>query len=166
MDNKSHHDVPQITLFSTDIELLEKLQPFSETLPYISYQGGTGPQVTASANLDAVWATLMVGVELFGAVPPFPPHEARVLQTPTEQQRRGLPRYGIVGVALSPGEHGSPESNLRLVLTCLLKAVRSFNSRGADQISRVGILPDDLELKKLNPETGFKIIREVYERSA
>jgi hypothetical protein len=90
----------------------------------------------------------------------------RVLPTPTAQIQHGLPKYGVVGVALSPEEHRSPESNLRLVLTALLKAVRSFNSNGRDRINRVAILPNDLELKKLDPETGFKILREVYEQAA
>ncbi len=155
---------PQLILYSTDSALLDKLKPFSAELPYVSYAAGNGPQVTASASLDALWATLMTGVELFGAVPPFPLHEANVLKTPPSQLRRGMPRHGVVGVAVSKDDPKTPDYNLRLVLSALLKAVDDFNSRNTDQIARVGILPDDLELKRLDAPTAFKIIREVYER--
>jgi hypothetical protein len=68
----------QLILFATDSGLLENLKRFSIELPYISYEAGYGPQAVAKANLDALWATPMAGVELFGAAPPFPMHEARV----------------------------------------------------------------------------------------
>ena len=155
---------PHLVFFSSDSAFLEKLKPFSAELPYISYEVGNGPHVTAKAGLDALWATLMAGVELFGAEPPFPLYEARVLETPRAQLLRGMPRHGVVGVAVSKDDPKTPEYNLRLVLSALLKAVKDFNSRGTDQVFRVGILPDDLELKKLDPSTAFKIIREVYEQ--
>jgi hypothetical protein len=151
----------QLVLFSPDAALLEKLRPFSAGLPYISYEIGYGPQVAARVRLDALWTTLMGGVELFGASPPFPLHEARVLGTPPEQLQRGMPRHGVVGVAVSRDDPKTPEYNLRLVLSALLKAVKDFNSRSTDQITRVGILPDDLELKTLDPRTAFKIIQDV-----
>jgi hypothetical protein len=158
------NEKPQLILFSTDSAFLERLSPTSASLPYISYIVGSGPQVTVAARLDALWATLMVGAELFGAVPPFPLNEAQVLQTPLEQLKRGMPKYGIVGVAVSKDEIKQPEHNLRLVLSALLRAVKDFNSRNTDQIVRVGILPDDLELKKLDSDKAFKIIHEVYEQ--
>jgi hypothetical protein len=70
------------------------------------------------------------------------------------------------GLPISKDEGRIPEHNVRLVLSALLKAVRSFNSLGKDQIARVGILPDDLEFKKLDPAIVFKIIQEVYEQAA
>jgi hypothetical protein len=155
----------QLVLFSSDSALLKKLSAFSKELPYIGFEVGQGPQVAAKAHLDAFWATLMVGVELFGAVPPFPLHEARVLRTPQTQVRRGLPKYGVVGVAVSPDDPKSPEFNLRLVLSSLLKATREFNARNPGQILRVGILPDDLELGKLDPAIAFRIVKEVYEQA-
>jgi len=154
---------PQLIFYGSDSALLEKLKPHSSELRYISYEVGYGPQVTAKAHLDAFWVTLMGGVELFGATPPFPLHEARVLRTPAAQLEKGFPRYGIMGVAVSQKDPRSPDYNLRLVISALLKAVNDFNSRGEDRILRVGILPDDLELKKLKPEAAFKIVREVYE---
>lgn len=154
---------PQLILFSTDASLLERLKPHGTALPYIAFEVGNGPEVTVRARLDALWATLMAGVELFGAVPPFPLHDARVLPTPPSLLKRGMPRYGVVGVAVSKDEGKVPELNLRLVLSALLRAIKEFNSQGRDRIIRVGILPDDLELKRLEPSTAFKIIREVYE---
>jgi hypothetical protein len=155
---------PQLVLFSTDPAFLEKLRRFSTDLPDISYETGHGPQVSKKAALDALWTTLMVGVELFGAAPPFAIHEARVLETPSAQLQLGMPRHVVVGVALSKDDPKTPEFNLRLVLSALFKAVKDFNSRSTDQIARVGILPDDLELKKLDPATAFKIVREAYEQ--
>jgi len=154
----------QLVLFGSDSASLEKLSAFSKELPYIGFEVGHGPQVAEKAQLDAFWATLMVGAELFGAVPPFPLYEAQVLRTPQSQMERGLPRYGVVGVAVSPDDPKTPEFNLRLVLSSLLKAVKEFNSKNPGQIVRVGILPDDLELRKLDPVTAFKIVKEVYEQ--
>jgi hypothetical protein len=154
----------QLVLFSSDSALLEKLSAFSKGLPYIGFEVGQGPQVAANAHLDAFWATLMVGVELFGAVPPFPLHEAKVLRTPQSHVQRGLPKYGVVGVAVSPDDPKTPEFNLRLVLSSLFKAIKEFNARNPAQILRVGILPDDLELRKLDPAIAFRIVNEVYEQ--
>jgi hypothetical protein len=159
-----HVDKPELVLFSTDAKFLEKLRPFSVELPYIRYEVGHGPQVTARAHLDALWATLMAGAELFGAAPPFPLYEARVLETPPMQLQRGMPPHGIVGVAVSEHDPKTPEYRLRLIVSALLKAVRDFNSRNPDRIRRVGILPDDLHLRNLNPEVAFRIIREIYEK--
>jgi len=155
----------ELTLFGTDSGFLESLKRFSTGLPYINYETGHGPQVVAKAGLDALWATPMVGVELFGATPPFPLHEARVLETPPAQIMRGMPRYGIVGVATSEDDPTTPDYNLRLVLSALLRAVNDFNCRHANPIRRVGILPDDLDLRRIDPQQGFEIIREVYQQA-
>jgi hypothetical protein len=155
----------QLILFGTDTGILEDLKRFSTELPYVSYEGGYGPQVVAKAGLDALWATPMAGVELFGATPPFPLHEAQVLETPPTQLQRGMPKYGVVGVATSEEDPKTPEHNLRLVLSALLKAVKDFNLRNTDQIVRVGILPDHLDLLRLDPAEAFRIVREVYEQS-
>lgn len=155
----------QLVLFGTDTGLLEDLKRFSGGLPYIMYEQGYGPQVVVKADLDAFWATPMVGAELFGATPPFPLHEARVLKTPPAQLQRGMPRYGVVGVATTDGDPKTPEYNLRLVLSALLKAVFDFNSKQSDQILRIGILPEDLDLKRIDHSKAVEIIRQVYEDS-
>jgi hypothetical protein len=154
---------PHLILYGSDTSLLERLKPYSSELPYISYEAGYGPQVTAKAHLDAFWVTLMGAAELFDVGPPFPLHQARVVRTPAVRLDKGFPRYGIVGVAVSQNDPSTPEYNLRLVMSALLKAVKDFNSQGQDQILRIGILPDDLELKKLAPKAAFEIVREVYE---
>lgn len=152
----------EIVLYGTDTSLLEKLSQFSEDMDYILYQPGYGVEVVRQAKLDALWATLMVGIELFGAVPPFPFHEARVLETPVAQLQRGMPRYGIVGVATSQDDPKTPEFNLRLVFSALLDAVTIFNAKHLQPIRRVGILPEDLALKHLDPNVAFNVIREIY----
>jgi hypothetical protein len=153
----------ELVVFSPDVALLERLKTFASDLPFLSFEVGNGPQVTERARLDALWATLMAGLEVFGGAPPFPLHEARVVQTPAAQLRRGLPKYGIVGVAVSADDPKTPEFNLRLVVSALVTAVKEFNGRNVAQIVRVGILPDDLELTRLESQTAFKIIREVFE---
>ncbi len=80
-----------------------------------------------------------------------------------EQVQQGLPRYAIVGIATSKCDPTTPEYNIRLITSALLKAIKNFNSEGRDPVSRVGLQPDDLELKKIAPETAFRIIREVYD---
>lgn len=106
----------------------------------------------------------MMGVELFGAAPPFPLHKASVLRTPARQVERGLPRYGIVGVAVSEKDSKEPDYNLRLLLLALFGAVDAFNASNSDGILRVGLLPEDLALQQLDAETAISIIREVYEQ--
>ncbi len=155
----------QLVVFGTDSGLLEDLKRSSAMLNYISYEQGYGPQVAAKVGLDALWATPMVGAELYGAVPPFPLHEARVLKTPAAQLQRGMPQYGIVGVATSDDDPKTPEYNLRLVLSALLRAVYDFNSRQSDQIRRIGILPEDLDLNRIDHGKAVEIIRQVYEES-
>ena len=155
----------QLVLFGTDTGLLEDLKRCSGGLPYIMYEQGYGPQVVVKADLDALWATPMIGAELFGAIPPFPLHEARVLKTPPAQLQRGMPRYGVVGVATTDDDPKTPEYNLRLVLSALLKAVYDFNAKQSDQILRIGILPEDLDLKRIDHSKAIEIIRQVYEDS-
>jgi hypothetical protein len=155
----------QLVLFGTDTGLLEDLKRCSGGLPYIMYEQGYGPQVVVKADLDALWATPMVGAELFGATPPFPLHEASILKTPVAQLQRGMPRYGVVGVATTDDDPKTPEYNLRLVLSALLKAVYDFNSKQSDQILRIGILPEDLDLKRIDHSKAVEIIRQVYEDS-
>ena len=155
----------QLVLYGTNTDLLEDLKRCSGGLPYVLYEQGYGPQVAMKASLDALWTTPMAGAELFGATPPFPLHEACVLRTPPAQVRRGLPRYGVVGVATTDDDPKTPEYNLRLVLSALLKAVYDFNSKQSDQIHRIGILPEDLDLKRIDHRKAFEIIRQVYEDS-
>jgi hypothetical protein len=155
----------QLIFFGSDSALLERLKSFSDELPYVNFEAGLGPDVVVKAQLDAFWATPMIGLELFGANPPFPIHEARVVKTPLVQRtQRGLPRYGIIGVSLADNDAKLPEYRLRLALSSLLEAVVQFNSENQEQIVRVGVLPEDFELKKLDPAVALKIIREVYER--
>src|ERR1035438_7552012 len=153
----------RLILFSPDSLFLDELKPFSAGLPFIEYWVGYGPEVTAKAKLDALWVTIMGAVELFGAVPLFPLHEAFVLKTPAARLQRGFPPYGIAGVAISPDDPRTPEHGLQLMIPALLKAVRVFNSMKAGQILRVGILPEDLALKALSPVTVFGIIRHLYD---
>jgi len=160
---ETHSAKLELVLYGTDFDLLEKLKRFSADMPYIVYEPGYGPQAVTKAGLDALWATPMIGVELFGAAPPFPIHEAQVLETPPAQLHRGMPKYGIVGVATAEGDPTTPEFELWLVLSTLLKTVDAFNADHRQAIRRVGILPEDLSLKRLESEKAFRMIREIYE---
>lgn len=153
---------PQLILYGTDAGILERLRPFSAALRYIGYEVGYGIEIAAKAKLDALWLTPMAAVELYGANPPFPVHEAQVVKTPTPQLVRGFPRYGVVGVATSREDPRTPEFELRLIISALLKALTEFNSQSEDQIIRVGVLPQDLGLERMDPEKAFGIIRDLY----
>ena len=155
---------PELVIYGTDSTLLETLKKASATLPYISYEVGYGPEVVARAHLDALWATPFAGIELFGAAPPFPLREARVLMTPQAQLKRGMPRYGVVGVATTENDPKDPVSNLQLVISALLRAISNFNnSQESDMIRRVGILPQDLDLNRMEPALAFRIIHDIYQ---
>src|SRR5690348_13229216 len=73
---ESHPAKTELVLYGTDFHLLEELKRFSVDMPYVFYEPGYGPQVVIKAGLDALWASPMAGVELFGATPPWPIHEA------------------------------------------------------------------------------------------
>ncbi|MBL8234838.1 MAG: hypothetical protein JNL98_40435 [Bryobacterales bacterium] len=153
----------QIVLYGTDTALLERLQRSSDRMPYISVQPGYGPEAVRNGRLDALWATPMVGVELFGATPPFVIHEACIVETPTQHRDRGMPRYGVVGVATNSDDPTTPEFVLRLVLSAFLRAVRAFNAAHDQGIGRVGFLPEDLRLGDLDADRALVIIREAFE---
>jgi hypothetical protein len=153
-----------LVLYGTNSHLLETLRQLSTELSYIEYEPGFGPNVVSKANLDALWATPMAAVELFGATPPFPLHEACVLKTPPAQIQRGMPPHVIVGVATAEEDPTNSEFSLRLVLSAALRAVCKFNAEHEEQIRRVGILPEDLGLTQLDdPRDAIRIIRQVYD---
>jgi hypothetical protein len=153
---------PQLVIFDTDAELIERLRSQSANQAYISYAVGNGPMVTKSANLDALKVSLMDALDRFGLNPPYPVGEARVLKTPLVELRRGLPRYAISGVALPPNYNRDVRLELDLVISATLKAIKEFNARGEDQILRVGILPESLGLGKLPPAEVFETLDRIY----
>ena len=153
---------PQIVIFSTDAELIERLKPQSAQLSYVSYAVGDGPRVTQAESLDALKVTQMEAVERFGFNPPHPLLEARVLKTPSNLLDRGLPRYAISGVSLPKDYPRNPWSELELVISAMLKAIKEFNDRGKEQIVRVGLLPENLSLTKLPPTEVFQTLDRIY----
>ena len=153
---------PQFVIFSKDVELMESLKAQSAKLSYISYAVGDGPTVTKAEQLDALKVSQMDAVERYGFNPPHPILEARVLKTPTTLLERGLPKYAISGVALPKDYPRNAQSELELVISAMLKAIQQFNSKGADQIVRVGMLPDDLSLNKLPPNDVFRTLERIY----
>src|SRR5690349_1527982 len=91
---------PELVIFDTNAELIQRLRSQSSDLPYVHYAVGNGPAVTTSANLDAMKVSLIDALERFGLKPPYPEYGARVLKTPLPEVQRGLPKYAISGVAL------------------------------------------------------------------
>jgi hypothetical protein len=153
---------PQFVIFSKDAELIERLKSQSAHLPYVHYAVGDGLTVTKAEKLDALKVSLMMALERFGWNPPYPLFEARVLKTPPADVQRGMPRYGISGVALPKDYPRNVQSELELVIPAMLKAIQEFNKRGEDQIVRVGMLPDDLSLNKLPPTEVFQTLERIY----
>ncbi len=125
---------PKLVIFDTDAELIQRLKPLSAHLPYVCYAVGDGLTVTKAEKLDALKVSLMMALEHFGWNPPYPLFEARVLKTPPADVQRGMPRYGISGVAL-PKDYprDDPRRELEISVSAMLKAVKEFNSTGEDQ---------------------------------
>src|SRR5258708_24742940 len=153
---------PEFVIFSKDAELIERLKPQSAQLPYGSYAVGDGPTVARAVKLDALKVSLMESLERFGWNPPYPPLEARVLKTPATLIERGLPKYAVSGVALPKDHPRDPWFELEMVISAMLKAINEFNAEGADQIVRVGMLPDDLSLDKLPSAEVFQRFERIY----
>lgn len=153
---------PEFVIFSTDAEQIERLRSQSSHLPYVSYSVGNGPVVTKLARLDALKVSQMDAVQRYGFNPPHPLLEARVLKAPTALVERGLPRYAISGVALPEDYRRDTRSEMELVISAMLKAVRDFNAEGGDQIQRIGVLPEGLSLDKLPAPDVFETLDRIY----
>lgn len=153
---------PQLVIFSTDAELIKRLKSQSTQLSYVGYAVGNGPTVAKSEHLDALKVSQMDAVERYGFNPPHPMLEARVLKTPALLLERGLPKYAISGVALPKDYPRNARSELELVISAMLKAIKEFNARGEDQILRVGLLPDDIGLLEFPPAEVLQMLDRVY----
>ena len=154
--------MPELVIFSTDSQLINKLRFEVERMPYIRLAEGDGPTVAATERLDALKVSQMDAVERYGFSPPHPTFEARVLKTPAALIERGLPRYAISGVALPKDYPRDARSELELVISATLKAVKAFNSQNEDQILRVGVLPETLGLGRLPSAEAFGTLDRIY----
>ena len=152
---------PEIVVFDTDMAGLQAWQS-SLRLPFMTFALGTGPQVTASRDLDAMWLTPMQA-ERFGAMPPFPLHVALVLATPASDVQKGFPPFIVTGVAVANDDPKDPQWQLRLVMTSLLRAIRDACARG-QTIRRVGMLPEHLFMDRLSAEEVGAIVKAAYEK--
>lgn len=155
---------PELVIFSTTGEMIERLRSQSSHLPYVSYAIGTGPIVTKMACLDALKVSQMEAVQRYGFNPPHPLLEARVLKAPTDLIARGLPKYAISGVALPKDYRRDLRSEMELVISAMLKTVNDFNAEGGDQIQRVGMLPESLCLDKLPASEVFGTLDRIYKK--
>src|ERR1700759_4993898 len=89
----------EIVIFDTNAAWLQALRS-SFRVPFVSFEIGTGPEVTRSRALDAMWLTPMPAAR-FGATPPFPLHLAQVIATPPSDVQDGFPRFIVTGVAIA-----------------------------------------------------------------
>jgi hypothetical protein len=153
---------PRLVIFSTNAELIARLKSQCTQLPYVDYAVGDGPAVAKAEHLDALKVSQMDAVERYGFNPPHPLLEARVLKTPAPLIERGLPRYAISGVALPKDFPRDPRSELELVISSTLIAVKEFNARGEDQILRVGILPETLGFLDFPAAEIFQTLDRIY----
>jgi hypothetical protein len=86
-------------------------------------------------GLDAVFLTLPAA-EQWGSRPIL--GMAQVLRTRPEDQQSGMPPFVVTGVALRPTDPRGPLPETRMLLETALEAVRAFNSKGGEQINRLG----------------------------
>ena len=121
-------------------------------------------QFTALPLLDAEYLPLPYA-ERWGSQP-LPFYKAEVLKTATidaELPGGSVPRYVVTGVTL-PGPLGAVDE-LRIIITAVLDAIRSFNSQNTEQIRTVGFWSQFL-LRHLSPEEAAGTIRSAYEGNA
>jgi hypothetical protein len=154
----------RLFFYGRDAALLARLKSASTDMPWITCEHGTAKEVAKRVSLDAVWAGLIAAAELFGLAPPFPIHKAVVLRIPERQMQRGFPKFCVAGVALSPTDPKTPEFRLRLTVSSLFRAVRDYNLSNKEQVARVGIQPEELQLPKVSPELALGVVRESYAR--
>jgi hypothetical protein len=100
------------------------------------------PQLTASVakpghltqqqrQLDALYVCLTDAVERWGARPAS--HRSQVLRTRPEDS--GMPPYVVTGVATGEAD---PRTGLKLTMTAVLDAVKSFNAENSSPIRTLG----------------------------
>lgn len=137
-----------LVLFDKNAEIVSHLKDELQSLAHVTVVLGSGPDVTAKEGLDAIFLTWMQAVE-FGAKPPFPVHEVRVMETPSHRVARGLPRYIVAGVALEEGEPREPKHITNLIIRELVKGIKLFNKTHEAGILRVGTIRQNLGLDNL-----------------
>ncbi|MCI0625313.1 MAG: hypothetical protein L0387_27330 [Acidobacteria bacterium] len=157
----------QIVIYSTEMERLERLRPYCNHLPYIRLVLGHGPDATEAAELDALWMTPMganyVGLDEW--VSDLQKHEAHVYAMPKNAVTKGLPRFAVVGVLLTGNDPRDPEFELGLIVSSMCRAIRNFNRSSEYKLRRIGMLPEDLWLQKLDPGVAFRIIEKTTSES-
>ncbi len=151
-----------LVLFDKNADLVSHLKDELQSLSHVTVILGSGPDVTAKEGLDAIFLTWMQAVE-FGAKPPFPVHEVRVMETPSHRVARGLPRYFVAGVALEEDEPREPKYITNLIIRELLKGIDLFNRAHEPGILRVGTIPQNLGLDNLQDGEGAILLRQVLE---
>lgn len=154
--------MPELVIFSTDAKLIQELRSECKGLPQVNFAEGNGPTVSKRERLDALKVSQMDAVERYGFNPPHPLFEARILKTPTTLIDQGLPRYAISGVSLPKDFRRDVRRELELTISAMLSAVKKFNSKGGDQIRRVGVIPESLSLDKLSATEVFRTLERIY----
>jgi hypothetical protein len=133
---------------------------------------GGHPQFTASVakpgqltgqqrGLDALYVSLTDAVERWGARPAS--HKSQVLRTRPEDS--GMPPYVVTGVTIGADERraGDASYELKLTMTAVLDAVKSFNAENSPPIRTVGFWADALGMDRLDLAEAASIVVSVSE---
>jgi hypothetical protein len=150
----------EIIVFDTDTKVVNSLRHGIE-LPFFSVVEGNGIEATRVANLDALWLTWMQA-ERFGITPSLKLHEAMAFPMPVKDILRGLPRFIVAGVALAASESRAGAHQLEVIVKAMLGAVSKLSVETGIVIRRIGTVPENLLLNKLEPEEAMRIISSIY----
>ena len=108
-------------------------------------------------GIDVLYLPL-AAAERFGAKPLI--HESRIFATSPEDRQAGLPGFVISGTCLAPADPRGPIPEMRILLSAVFDAIRTFNGREEVQLQRVGFWAYNL-LSGLTPTELRRILLEV-----
>jgi hypothetical protein len=147
---------PHLVVYGRDSHALQRLIVADPHIPRLSFAEGSGPEVTRREHLDAILVTAMEA-EYLGVPWPLPLGKA-VVATRAGNAPEGLPRYIVAGVRIEPAVVRDWRSELKVFIGAAWQAIEEFNSNNNNRIRRVGVLADDLMVRKLDAEEVLRII--------
>ena len=131
-----------LKIFDPDLQKLSELeqalghfrsvmfQPV-ETMRYLKPPGG----------IDVLYLPLFAA-EQFGARPLI--HKSQILSTSSAKQEDGLPAFIVTGTCLAKDDPRGPIPEMRLLLSAVFEAVRSFNMSQTAKLETIGFWAYDL----------------------
>jgi hypothetical protein len=153
----------QVVLFTSDPDFAAWLNMLLAAQDAVIVYHGTGPQATSDKKLDALFLYGMQG-SYFGVQPPEPGQQAQVFVTPAEKRILGLPGLFIAG-ALAPSQAPDEATFARRAYELLLQTAQRYNETHRLPILRIGSVPENFGVHKLNPNEALRSLVDAAEEA-